>query len=115
MTGIQTQETEDAGGGLNVGWIDAGDSLVYVLDVTEAGTYQVDFRIASLSNGAHFDLYQDEDILLSMSTYATGGWQTWQTFTSSSVTLTPGTYTFTIVATDAGFNLNYFEFKRVGL
>jgi beta-glucanase (GH16 family) len=112
MSGVQTEQTQDLSGELNVGWIDSGDSLTYLLEVSESGTYQIDFRLASLTNGAHFDMYQDEQLLLHMDTQPTGSWQTWETFSSDSVYLSKGIYTFKLVATDSGFNINYFTFRR---
>ncbi len=113
MSGVQTETTTDSGGGENVGWVDADDTMTYLLTVTEAGDYEIDFRLASLSNGAHFDLYQGSTLLVAMDTAATGGWQNWQTFTSGIVTLQEGTYEFTIRARDGGFNINYFTFRKV--
>ena len=114
MSGIETQATSDpTGGGDNVGWVDNGDWLEYTLIVTEAGTYEIDFRLASEANGANFVFQQDGVNLFTMQTQATGGWQNWQTFTSSTFTLQPGTYTFKLLATGDGFNINYFDFKKV--
>ena len=113
MSGVQTETTTDSGGGENVGWVDVDDTMTYLLTVTEAGDYEIDFRLASLSNGAHFDVYQGSTLLVAMDTAATGGWQNWQTFTSGIVTLQEGTYEFTIRARDGGFNINYFTFRKV--
>ncbi|MBN1410059.1 MAG: carbohydrate-binding protein, partial [Spirochaetales bacterium] len=49
MSGIQTENTTDSGGGLNVGWIDAGDWMEYNVTVT-AGTYYVQYRVAAMSS-----------------------------------------------------------------
>jgi beta-glucanase (GH16 family) len=113
MFGIQTENTYDTGGGLNVGWIDSGDYLEYILNVTDAGNYQIDFRNASQTNGLHFEIYQDDVLIATADGSATGGWQTWDNTFSSVFTLQPGTYTFKFVATQDGFNINYFEFKKV--
>jgi hypothetical protein len=37
MSGIQTETTTDTGGGLNVGWIDAGDWMSFGVTVPAAG------------------------------------------------------------------------------
>ena len=42
-----TQPTEDDGGGLNVGWIDANDFMEYNLSVSKSGNYLVEYRVAS--------------------------------------------------------------------
>ena len=113
MSGVQTENTQDTGGGLNVGWVDTDDYMEYVLQVTESGNYQIEFRIASESNGAHLEIYQDDVLIGTMDSPATGSWQTWDSFYSSVFELTPGTYTFKLVATDSGFNINYFDFRKV--
>lgn len=113
MSGIQTEQTSDSTGSLNVGWVDTNDYLTYVLEVTESGTYYVDFRLASQANGANFEFYKDSTLLFVLDTAATGGWQTWQTFSSTNFQLEPGTYTFKILAKGDGFNINYFDFKKV--
>jgi len=111
MSGIQTENTSDTGGGTNIGYVDTGDYLEYTLKVNTAGTYHVDFRFAS-QDGSSFDFYKGTDNLSAISLPATGGWQNWQTITSSSFTLDVGTYTFKVVATANGFNLNYFDFIK---
>lgn len=113
MSGIQTEPTSDLGGGENVGWIDDDDYLEYQLEVTTAGTYRMDVRLASMTNGADFDVYLDDQLLASVNAVATGGWQTWQTVSSSTFQLEPGIYTFRLIARTSGFNINYFDFIKV--
>ncbi len=112
MSGIQTEPTSDIDGNLNVGWTEAGDYMEYVLKVTEAGTYTVDFRVAGEGSG-EFHFVKNGTILDTINTTPTGGWQNWITITSDSFNLTEGTYTFKVDIQSGGFNLNYFEFKKV--
>jgi hypothetical protein len=57
MYGIQTETSTDSGGGtgggINIGYTDVGDWLEYSIDVQTAGTYTIEYRIASWggSNG----------------------------------------------------------------
>ncbi|MFW5656522.1 MAG: carbohydrate-binding protein [Bacteroidota bacterium] len=111
MSGIQTQTTSDVGGGENVGWINAGDWLDYTVNVATAGQYDVTFRLASLSNGAKFDLKNESTVLTSVNEPATGGWQTWTSVTKT-VTLSAGTQTLRILATGDGWNYNWMEFTE---
>lgn len=113
MSGVQTESTSDSGGGENVGWIDAGDYMTYLIDVTESGNYTVSGRIASESLGGSFELYQDSKLLTTLTFSATGNWQNWETKTSSSFSLTSGQYTFKVLARKSGWNINYFEFNRI--
>jgi len=113
MQGIDTQSTADTGGGENVGWTDNGDYLEYVLTVPESGNYTIDFRVASEVSNGTFTLTDGNNHTVNLTTPNTGGWQNWQTITSSNITLEAGTHTFRITFTSAGTNLNYFEFKKV--
>jgi hypothetical protein len=110
MFGIQTQATTDAGGGLNIGYVDVGDWLDYAITVPTAGAYNVSFRVASqLATGA-FQLKKGTTVLASLAVPNTGGWQNWQTI-SAKVTLAQGAQTLRIQATGAGLNINWINFE----
>ena len=80
MAGVQTETTDDAGRGLDVGWIDQGDWMDYNVNVATAGNYTVTFRIATPNTGTAVQLRKaDGTVLLTQSLPATGDWQTWQT------------------------------------
>lgn len=113
MQGIQTEQTSDAGGGLNVGYLDADDFIEYSLEVPEAGTYRVDMRVASAIEGGRFDLKYNNQYLVSATIANTGGWQEWITIETETFDLPAGVYVFRIDVLQGGFNINYFEFKKV--
>ncbi len=114
MFGIRTEATEDEGGGQNVGWIDNGDYLEYILEVEEAGRYQIKYRVASLNGGGQIRLFSRTRFPHATTDIdATGGWQEWVTVVSEPFNLEKGIFTFKIEATQGGFNLNYFEFVRM--
>src|SRR5207247_1184064 len=64
MSGIQTENTADAGGGQNVGWQETGDWMEYDINVATAGTYTVNFRVASVVAGAQFQLRKADGTVL---------------------------------------------------
>ena len=111
MTGVQKENTADAGGGQNVGWIDNGDWMDYAINMSAAGTYTVSVRLASQMNGAQFQFRNSSGaVLATVAVPNTGGWQTWQTVTAS-MTLPAGSQTLRIVSTSsASWNINWFEF-----
>lgn len=115
MQGIDLENTLDIGGGLNVGWMDAGDYLVYYINVLEQGEYTVDYRVAVNASGAEYKLYiNDDEIPLITTTFSsTGGWQNWKTVTSDPFILETGTYKITLEITKSGSNLNWLEFKKI--
>ncbi|MEM7790492.1 MAG: carbohydrate-binding protein [Verrucomicrobiota bacterium] len=116
MSGIQTQTTNDTGGGLHVGFTNDGDWLEYQgVDFPSAGQYPVDFRVAAdtglggdiriLSNGAQVGY---------VTIPATGGWQTWTTVSTTINIPTSGIQTVRLEMVDSDpaaflFNLNWFE------
>jgi hypothetical protein len=109
MQGIQTQATTDNGGGLNIGYVDAGDWLDYNVNVFATGKYNVSFRVASQLTTGAFQLKTGATVLTTIAIPNTGGWQNWQTVTVP-VNLSQGLQTLRILATGSGFNINWFEF-----
>lgn len=109
-SGVQIEQSTDTDGTKNLGYIDNGDSMTYLLRVEEAGEYQINFRVASLSDGGTIELYTKNRFpLFTMNLPVTGGWQDWTTVTTETFTLQEGIYEFTFQAVQGGFNLNYFE------
>ncbi|MGB3543276.1 carbohydrate-binding protein, partial [Rubrivirga sp.] len=104
--GVDVQATTDAGGGFNVGWIETGEWLEYTVDVAQAGLYDLDFRVASQSNGGALRVEAGGDVA-QVSFPATGGWQTWTTVTASDVALEAGRQVLRVTAEDRLFNVNY--------
>lgn len=115
--GVETQSTTDAGGGLNVGWINDGDWMNYsnqVIGVPKTGTYKVTYRVASPSGGAKLAL-RDPDtgtVLDTLDVPATGGFQTW-TSVEKIITLAQGSQKFGLltVARGSGVNINWFKIE----
>jgi chitinase len=109
MAGIQTEACTDAGGGSNVGYIDATDWMAYYnINFPVSGTYKVEYRVASLNGGGvvSCDLNAGAIQLGQVAIPSTGGWQNWTTV-SHTVTITAGTYNFGVYAQSGGWNLNW--------
>jgi len=104
-TDVDIQTSND--GGYNIGWTAAGEWLNYTVNVTQAGTYTVQLRVASPNGGAllHVGLNGSSDgQWKAVSISATGGWQNWTTV-SVPVTLGAGVQQMTIYFDTAGVNL----------
>jgi endoglucanase len=113
MYGVQTEQTTDNGGGLNVGWINNNDTLVYSIDIPFTGTYKIDYRIASESNFGDFYMESQDSIYSRIDFTPTGGWQTWATI-SDTAYFTEGIHTVYLQIPVGGFNLNYMDFSFLG-
>ncbi|ASZ14583.1 carbohydrate-binding protein [Chitinophaga pendula] len=109
MSGIQTEVTTDAGGGQNVGYTDAGDWLDYKVKVQAAGTYNVQYRVASQNGGGSIQLRSGSNVLATTAIPSTGGWQVWTTV-NATATLAAGEQTLRIHVASGGFNLNWIRF-----
>ena len=116
-TDVDIEGTSDTGGGYNVGWMAAGEWLKYTVNVTTAGTYTIEARVAASGNGGTFHVEANGvDITGPLTVPNTGGWQTWTTVSKTGVALSAGQQVWTVKIDAAGStgivgNLNYL---RVG-
>lgn len=115
MSGVKTENTSDAGDGLNVGYIDNGDWMTYSVNVPAAGTYKVSYRIASQAGGGQIQLERagGSPVFSNINVPPTGNWQTWQTI-SHNVVLPAGDQAIAISAISGGFNLNWLKIESAG-
>jgi endoglucanase len=116
MSGVQVEATADAGGGSNVGYLDAGDWMSYTgasVTIPATGAYNVEFRVASQNSGTGFTFEEagGSPSYAIVQVPNTGGWQTWTTV-KSTVTLTSGTHRFGIKANSGGWNINWFRITK---
>lgn len=119
LIGIQAQDTTDEGGGQNLGFIAAGDSVRFAdFDFGPVPATQLEVRVASDADGGQMAIHLDSlesPAIGTLTVTRTGGWQNWRT---DVVTLTPVTGVHTVYLTfvrpdDHEFvNLNWLLFKH---
>ncbi len=112
--GVQTENTTDTGGGLNVGWIDTNDWMAYSsINIPTSGTYTIEYRVSSpnATSRLSLDLNGGTIQLGELAIPNTGGWQNWTTI-SQTVNINAGTYNLGIFAKSGGWNINWFRIKR---
>lgn len=108
-SGMQTESTGDAGGGLNLGYIGDGNWLEYTIENnTSKVDYQISFRVAAPSTGGIIDFYIDEKAAGRVTIPSTGNWQVYKSVVKD-ITINQGKHYLKVVATKAGFNLNYLD------
>jgi hypothetical protein len=116
MLGVQTEATTDAGGGLNVGWIDLNDWMAYNnITLPTSGAYLIEYRVASPNTTGRLslDLNAGAIQLGALNIPNTGGWQNWTTI-SHTVIINAGTYSVGIFAAAGGWNINWFRITKSG-
>lgn len=110
MFGIQTENTSDEGGGLNVGYVDADDWTDYLVDISFPGIYQVTIRHAGYAG--EFDVLVNNQVLVSVSVPATSDWQDW-TSDVFEIPLQEGEQTLRLLFKAEGLNINWFDFQWI--
>jgi hypothetical protein len=108
MSGVLTENCSE--GTLDVGWIDNADWMEYSVNVPTAGSYTINFRIATPYTGAQFQVKNSGgSVLATVNVPTTGGFQSWQT-TTATINLADGTQTIRLQSTSgAGWNINWLE------
>ena len=115
--GFTVSETSDTNGGYKLGYTDSGDYAEYPVLITETGEYDVSFRIASESSSGSIILHlidgSNEQYLTQISLPVTGGWETWETV-STSLNLEQGSYKLRLTVNQSGFDINWIDFDFTG-
>jgi hypothetical protein len=120
LSGVETQDTEDEGGGQNVGWINRSDYLRFDnFEFGEVAATKAKLRLASgagISGRVEIRLdSRDNAPVGEVGVSNTGGWQNWLTNTAA---LQPVTGVHTVFLTftapeDVEFvNVNWIQFGR---
>ncbi|MDD7885079.1 carbohydrate-binding protein [Flavivirga sp. 57AJ16] len=110
MSGVATEQCSDTGGGLDVGGVNKNDWMEYDVNIANTGSYTVTYRIATPQNASKIQIQEDGVILATTTLPNTGGWQNWQSV-STSVNLSAGLHTIKIIDTNRSWNLNWISFS----
>ncbi|MBL9174497.1 MAG: carbohydrate-binding protein [Verrucomicrobiales bacterium] len=105
----------DDGGGIAVGWIEAGEWLEYSLQVEESGLYRVRARTArgqSRNRTVRF-LFDGTNRSGDVVVPATGDWNNYVIVESGPIELTAGAQVLRLDLASGGFNLNWIELVPV--
>ncbi|MDP3890535.1 PKD domain-containing protein [Nocardioides sp.] len=116
--GVQVETTTDAGGGQNIGFIEVGDWFAW--DVMNlSGIDQITLRGASQpAGGGTWEARQGSPDGPTVATFvvpSTGGWQTWQSFTSDVTGASEDSEPLYFVATAGAANVNWLDFVGIGV
>ena len=116
-TGVETEPASE--GGMNVGWIDNGDSIKVKGVAFGGGATSFTARVASATSGGRIEVRLDgvNGTLAGTCTVGgTGGWQTWTTVTCpvSGATGTHDLYLKFTGGSGSLFNVNWWQFTGGG-
>jgi hypothetical protein len=121
LTGIQTQDTADEGGGQNVGWIATGDSMRFDnVDFGPVPATKLLVRVAAgTDDGGRMEIHLDspaQPAVGVLDAENTGGWQTWRTDEVNLTSPLTGThsvfFTFTGNEDSEFINVNWLQFEH---
>ncbi|MDQ6471803.1 glycosyl hydrolase [Flavobacterium sp. LHD-80] len=114
--GTGLQASQDTGGGEHVSSIQVGDWNEFLLNVADAGTYNITFRVAAPTNSGKFDILVNETTVKTDETFpATGDWQIFTNKEVNGVYLPKGEVYMKIKFKSDGMNFNYMDFSLVNL
>ena len=101
-----------ATGGYNVGWIHSGEWTAYSVKISETGTYQVSFYVASSYDSGKFHLESDGvDQTGVIEVPNTAGFQNW-TVVKKSIKLNEGEHVLKFVEDGDNFNIDKMVFEE---
>ena len=108
---VDIEATGDIGGGFNVGYIVAGETLAYDVVIPKAENYNLVLRVANPDT-----LNKTIDATIDGKTYtanvgSTGDYQVYQDVVINNVNLTAGTKELTLKFQSKDYNINYVELR----
>jgi hypothetical protein len=114
-TNVDIAGAADVGGGYTLGWVGATEWLNYTVNVSTAGTYDIEVRVACSGAGGTFHIeVNGVDKTGAMTVPNTGGWQTWTTVRKTGVSLAAGNQVWRLVMdTNGTSSVGNFNYIRV--
>ncbi len=111
---VDVEPCSDAGGGYDVGYVEAGDWLSYTVDVKDTGVYDITFRMASASTtaGRFLMRMKGKGIFPLTNAPLTGGWQIWKDLTIRNIRLDSGVQQMRVDFSTGNVNLNYVSIQK---
>jgi len=110
MSGVELESSSDTGGGQDVGHFDADDYVEYKISVAAAGSFTIDYRLATANGSTGFEVWIDGvKAVGAMAVPNTGGWQTWVTQTSAPFAMTAGEHLLRLKSVGKEWNLNWLK------
>lgn len=112
--GVDVTATSDfLSNGYTIGWFTTSEWMKYTVNVASAGTYSIEFRVSNGNTTTGTVQIQNAagtEILATVNVPATGGWESWQTITTTGAFALSGSQAIRIVNISGEFNVNSVNF-----
>jgi uncharacterized repeat protein (TIGR02059 family) len=111
--GMVLQPCSDAGGGYNLGSVEAGEWAEYEVNVVQSGYYHGNVRVAATTNAGRLIIQTPDGGQVNLDTVsipATGGWQRWESVPVE-IVLQSGPQRLRLFAMTSYFNINWLELE----
>lgn len=108
---VDVKATTDTGAGYAIGWFNAGEWLEYTVDISTAGTYDIQIRVGSALAGRTFHIeFDGVDKTGTVNVPQMADWDQYQTVTVSAVSLNAGQQVMRLVMGSLDYmDLNWIE------
>jgi hypothetical protein len=111
---VDLEGCSDTGGGYDVGGIGTNEWLEYTINVGSSSTYSVSLRVATAQAGGRVRVEINGASVGTVNIPNTGGWQTWQTVSFTSSSISSGQKVLRLFFEVGNFNLNHITFSSGG-
>jgi Tol biopolymer transport system component len=111
---VDLEGCSDTGGGYDVGGINTNEWLEYTINVGSSSTYSVSLRVATAQAGGRVRVEINGASVGTVNIPNTGGWQTWQTVSFTSSSISSGQKVLRLFFEVGNFNLNHITFSSGG-
>ncbi|MDP4209289.1 MAG: carbohydrate-binding protein [Bacteroidota bacterium] len=109
---VDLEQCTDTGGGYDLGDFQTGEWTQYTVNVSQTGTYTVEFRVTTQMDGTSLAMLVDgQNVTGTISVSNTGGWQTWTTVSKTGISLTKGQHVIRLSSVVQYLNINYVTFS----
>ena len=115
-TGANIYTISGASGGEGINWIQTGDWMEYSVNVTEAGSYKVEYYVGTTQTGSTIEFLLGGVLQMTDTVPNNGDWDAFGALESSTVvSLSAGINTITLVAGANAWqwNMDYFVLTRI--
>lgn len=109
---VDIKETDDIGGGYQVGWFTVGEWLEYDINVSNAGNYTANVRASASGSNKSFTVDVDGSQVADVSVIQTGSYASFEDNFVDLGYLSAGTHTIRFTSTNQYFDINYIDIQE---